>query len=166
MKFKGTESSERGAAMLEAALTMLTLLVLLFAIFEAGRMLNIQQTLTNAAREGARLSVLPAAATGSPPVPSDTLPSTSVVQARVQDFLNASGLNGAAATVDVNQCCDPSPNTCTAPSGSPAKCPAGTTQYSRVTVTVPYKVVSISMFSLLEVNLRGQATMRNETNLK
>ncbi len=160
MKVKGTESSQRGSAMVEAALTMLTLLVLLFGIFEAGRMLNIQQTLTNAAREGARLSVLPLQGG------TDSLPSTGVVQARVQTFLDASGLNGAAATVDVNQCCDPSPNTCTAPSGSPAKCPAGTTQYSRVTVTVPYKVVSISMFSLLEVNLRGQATMRDETNLK
>ena len=163
MKFKGTESSQRGSAMVEAALTLLTLLVLLFGIFEAGRMLNIQQTLTNAAREGARLSVLPAAATGSPPTYSDTLPSTSVVQARVQDFLNASGLNGSTATVTVDQCCDPSSTTCPPPT---PKCPVGSTQYSRVTVIVPYKVVSISMFSFLEVNLRGQATLRNETNIQ
>ena len=135
--------------MVEAALTMLTLLVLLFAIFEAGRLLNIQQTLTNAAREGARLSVLPAAATGSPPVPSDTLPSAGTVQARVQDFLNASGLNGASATINVDQAYT-----------------VGSTVYSRVTVTVPYRIVSISMFSMLEVNLRGQAMMRNETNLQ
>ena len=155
MKVRGKEDSERGSAMLEAALTMLTLLVLLFAIFEAGRILNIQQTLTNAAREGARLSVLPLQGG------TDTLPSTGVVQARVQSFLNASGLNGAAATVTVNQCCDPSANTCTTP-----PCAAGSIQYSRVTVVVPYKVVSISMFSFLEVNLQGQATMRNETNLK
>ena len=136
--------------MVEAAATLLTLLVLLFAIFEAGRMLNIQQTLTNAAREGARLSVLPAAASGSPPVPSDTLPSTSVVQARVQDFLNASGLNGSTANISVVQNYNP----------------GGSTVYSRVTVTVPYKVLSISMFSLLEVNLQGQAMMRNETNVQ
>ena len=82
MKFKRTESSQRGAAMVEAALTMLTLLVLLFAIFEAGRMLNIQQTLTNAAREGARLSVLPAAASGTPLAPSDTLPTPAQVRLR------------------------------------------------------------------------------------
>lgn len=149
MKNKATRSSERGAAMVEAALTMLTLLVLLFSIFEAGRLLNIQQTLTNAAREGARLSVLPAAATGSPPVPSDTLPSTSTVQARVQDFLNASGLNGATATINVDQAYT-----------------VGSTIYSRVTVIVPYRIVSISMFSMLEVNLQGQAMMRNETNLE
>ena len=135
------EDSERGAAMVEAALTLLTLLILMFAIFEAGRMLNIQQTLTNAAREGARLSVLPLQGGTS------TLPSTPVVQARVQTFLNAAGLNGATATVGVN-------NAHT----------VGTTTYSVVTVTVPYRVLSISMFSLLQVNLRGQAMMRNETN--
>jgi Flp pilus assembly protein TadG len=135
--------------MVEAALTLLTLLVLMFAVFEAGRMLNIQQTLTNAAREGARISVLPAAASGSPPTYSDTLPSTTAVQARVQDFLSASGLNGATANVSVVQ-----------------DHTVGSTVYSRVTVTVPYRVLSISMFSLLEVNLQGQAMMRNETNFE
>jgi len=163
MKVRGKEDSERGSAMLEAALTMLTLLVLLFAIFEAGRILNIQQTLTNAAREGARLSVLPLQGG------TDTLPSTGVVQARVQSFLNASGLNGSSATVAVDQCCDvsfPSAGACTAPSGTPPTCPAGSIQYSRVTVSVPYKVISISMFSLLEVTLQGRAVMRNETNLQ
>src|SRR5258705_241604 len=141
MKVKRTESSQRGSAMLEAALTMLTLLVLLFAIFEAGRILNIQQTLTNAAREGARLSVLPLQGG------TDTLPSTGVVQTRVQSFLNASGLNGAAATVDVNQCCDPSPNSCTAPSGSPPKCAAASIQYPRITVTAPYEGGFLSIIS-------------------
>ena len=148
MKVKSTNGSERGSALLEAAVTMLTLLVIVFAIFEAGRMLNIQQTLTNAAREGARLSVLPAAGTGG--VPTDTLPSVGTVQARVQSFLSAAGINGATATVNVDQ-------------SYPAGAPAGAV-YSRVTVTVPYKIVSISMFKLLQVNLQGQAKMRNETN--
>ena len=129
--------------MVEAALTMLTLLVLLFGVFEAGRMLNIQQTLTNAAREGARLSVLPLQGG------TDTLPSTGVVQTRVQSFLSASGLNGSSATVTVV-------NDHT----------VGTTNFSLVTVTVPYRVMSISMFGLLEVNLQGQAMMRNETNVQ
>ena len=145
MRDERRENSERGAAMVEAALTLLTLLILMFAIFEAGRMLNIQQTLTNAAREGARLSVLPAWGGTS------TLPSTTVVQARVQSFLNAAGLNGASANITVvnNHC---------------PGCPTTPTVYSLVTVTVPYRVLSISMFSLLEVNLEGQAMMRNETN--
>ncbi len=148
MKVKRARTSERGVAMFEAALMLLTLLVLLFAIFEAGRILNIQQTLTNAAREGARLSVLPA--WGG----TDTLPSSSVVQARVQSFLDASGLNGSTATISVVQ----NHTETTDPTPKPV--------YSLVTVTVPYKVVSISMFSVLEMNLRGQAMMRNETNLK
>ena len=143
MKSKSTQSSERGSAIVEAALTMLTLLILILAIFEAGRLLNIQQTLTNAAREGARLSVLPLQGG------TDTLPSTGVVQTRVQTFLDASGLNGSSATIAVD-------NAHT----------EGSIKYSLVTVTVPYKVVSISMFGLLEVNLRGQAMMRNETNLQ
>jgi Flp pilus assembly protein TadG len=165
MIVKGTQSTERGAAMVEAALTMLTLLILMFAILEAARMLNIQQTLANAAREGARFSVLPAAAS---PLPSDTLPTVSDVQARVQGYLNAAGLNGATATVGVLQCCDPTPNSCTAATGPPTApdCPTGQFHYSRVTVTVPYNVMSISMFGFLQVNLQGQATMRNETNVK
>jgi Flp pilus assembly protein TadG len=153
MRVKETANSERGAAMVEAALTMLTLLVLIFAIFEAGRMLNIQQTLTNAAREGARLSVLPAAASGSPPAPSDTLPSAAQVRTRVRTFLDASGVNGANVP-DANILVDQAYN------------PGGSTVYSLVTVTVPYRVLSISMFSFLEVNLQGQAMMRNETNLQ
>ena len=162
MKVTGKENSQRGAAMVEAALTMLTLLVLLFAIFESGRVMNIQQTLTNAAREGARFSVLPAAASGSPPAPSDALPSTTAVQARVQEYLNAAGLNGATANIQVQQCCNPSPDAC--PNQPP--CATGQFHYSRVTVTVPYNVLTTSMFGVLQMNMQGQATMRNETNLQ
>jgi Flp pilus assembly protein TadG len=147
MRVKETESSERGAAMVEAALTLLTLLILIFAVFEAGRILNIQQTLTNSAREGARLSVLPLQGG------TDTLAPEADVRLRVRTFLDASGLNGAVVP-DGNILVDQAYN------------PGGTTVYSRVTVTVPYKVLSISMFSLLEVNLQGQAMMRNETNLQ
>ena len=168
MKVTRKENSHRGAAMVEAALTMLTLLVLMFAIFESGRVMNIQQTLTNAAREGARFSVLPAAASGSPLAYYDDLPSVSAVQARVQEYLNAAGLNGATATVGVLQCCDPTFNACAnqAPSPTLPTCPAGQFHYSRVTVTVPYNVLTISMFGVLQMNMQGQATMRNETNFQ
>ena len=162
MKRRSRRSSESGAALVEGALTLLTLLILLFGVMEAGRMINIQHTLTNAAREGARFSVLPLQSTGG--VPTDTLPGSTAVQAKVQAYLDANGMNGATATINVNQaCCDITP-------GSTLQCQtcvAATSQYySLVTVTVPYQIVSISMFSLLEVNLRGQAAMRNETNIK
>src|SRR5215813_12281600 len=101
------DSSERGAALIEAAATLLTLLILLFGIMEAGRMINIQHALTNAAREGARFSVLPLQSSGSPPVPHDDLPSVQEVQAKVQGYLDANGMNGATATILVDQaCCD------------------------------------------------------------
>ena len=147
MSVKEKESSERGSAMVEAALTMLTLLVLIFGIFEAGRMLNIQQTLTNAAREGARLSVLPLQGG------TDTLAPDADVRSRVRTFLDANGLNSAVVP-DGNIVLDQAYN------------PGGTTVYSRVTVTAPYRVLTISMFSVFEVNLQGQAMMRNETNLQ
>jgi len=166
MNVDRARTNERGSVLVEAALTMLGFLIILFAIFEAGRMMSIQQTLTNAAREGARFAVLPLQGG------TDTLPTPAQVRSRVRTFLDASGLNGAVVPdgdIPVEQCCDPSfpsRTTCTAPTGSPPQCLAGSIQYSRVTITVPYKVVSISMFSLLEVNLRGQGTMRNETNLQ
>ena len=159
MRIKGRESSQRGAAVLEAALTMLTLLMLLMAIFEAARLINIQHTLTNAAREGARLSVLPLQGG------TDTLAPEALVRSRVRSFLDASGMNGASVpdgNIVVSQACcydtvTDSCVTCASPS---------TIRYSRVTVTVPYKLLSISMFKFMEVNIRGQALMRNETNLQ
>lgn len=163
MNIDRRQTNERGSAVVEAAATILGFLIIVFGIFEAGRMLSIQQTLTNAAREGARLSVLPEWDG------TDKLPTPAQVRSRVRTFLNASGLNGAVVPdtdIVVEQCCDPSPTTCPAPAGTPPVCPAGSTQVSRVAVTAPYRVLSISMFSFLEVDLRGQAMMRNETNLE
>jgi len=158
MKRQSTGSSESGAALVEAAITMLTLLIMLFGILEAGRMINIQHTLTNAAREGARFSVLPLESSGG--VPTDTLPGTAAVQAKVQGYLDANGMNGAAATITLDQgCCDITPSGCQTCAGTSQK-------FSLVTVTVPYRVISLSMFSFMEVNLRGKAAMRNETNLQ
>lgn len=145
MNIDRSKTKERGSAVVEAALTMLGFLIILFSIFEAGRMMSIQQTLTNAAREGARLSVTPL--WGG----TDNL-RIADVEPRVRTFLNASGLNGGAAVVNVDQAYNPDG--------------PGTPVYSLVTVTVPYRIVSISMFNFLEVSLRGRAMMRNETNLE
>ena len=48
-------NSERGAALLEVALTLPLLLLVAVGIFEFGRAYQTWQVLTNAAREGARL---------------------------------------------------------------------------------------------------------------
>ena len=50
--------NERGNALLETAVTLPIILFVSVAIFEFGRAYQVQQVLTNAAREGARIAVL------------------------------------------------------------------------------------------------------------
>src|SRR6476620_9551380 len=50
--------NERGAALLEAAVTIPLILLVSVAIFEFGRAYQTWQVLTNAAREGARVAVI------------------------------------------------------------------------------------------------------------
>jgi Flp pilus assembly protein TadG len=51
--------NQRGAALLETAITLPLILLVSVAIFEFGRAYQTWQVLTNAAREGARIAVLP-----------------------------------------------------------------------------------------------------------
>ncbi len=50
--------SQRGNALIETAVTLPIILFVSVAIFEFGRAYQVQQVLTNAAREGARVAVL------------------------------------------------------------------------------------------------------------
>ena len=50
--------NERGAALLETAITLPIILMICVGIFEFGRAYQTWQVLTNAAREGARVAVL------------------------------------------------------------------------------------------------------------
>jgi Flp pilus assembly protein TadG len=52
---------ERGAALLETALVLPLVLLVAVGIFEFGRAFQTWQVLTNAAREGARVAILPGA---------------------------------------------------------------------------------------------------------
>jgi Flp pilus assembly protein TadG len=54
---------QRGQALIEMALTLPIVLVVCVSIFEFGRALQVWQQLTTAAREGARVAVLPGATT-------------------------------------------------------------------------------------------------------
>ena len=56
---RAKSNGERGAALLEVALTLPLLLLVAVGIFEFGRAYQTWQILTNAAREGARVAVLP-----------------------------------------------------------------------------------------------------------
>src|SRR5262245_46255829 len=83
--------SERGTAILETALTLPLLLLVSVSIFEFGRADQTWQVLTNAAREGARVAILP----GQTPAN---------VQARVQSYMSSGQLpNAGTASVSVNQ---------------------------------------------------------------
>jgi Flp pilus assembly protein TadG len=55
---KTLRSNERGAALLETAITIPIILLITVGIFEFGRAYQTWQVLTNAAREGARIAVL------------------------------------------------------------------------------------------------------------
>ena len=73
--------TERGAALLEAAITVPIILLISVGIFEFGKAYQTWQVVTNASREGARLAVIE----GS----TDT-----DVRARVNAYLTAGGLAG------------------------------------------------------------------------
>ena len=55
---KRANRKERGAALVEAAITIPLILLISVGIFEFGRAYQTWQVLTNAAREGARLAVI------------------------------------------------------------------------------------------------------------
>src|SRR5262245_43278420 len=54
-----TRHRERGNAMVETAIALPLLLLMMVGIFEVGRAYETWQVLTNAAREGARASIIP-----------------------------------------------------------------------------------------------------------
>ena len=64
--------SERGAELIEAALVFPLLLALIIGGFWLGRAYNIYESMTRAAREGARFALAPSCATCGNTFPSDT----------------------------------------------------------------------------------------------
>ena len=83
--------NERGAALLEAAITLPIILLISVGIFEFGRAYQTWQVLTNAAREGARLAVI----NGS---------TDADVTARVRGYMQAGSLaNYGTATVTIQR---------------------------------------------------------------
>jgi Flp pilus assembly protein TadG len=83
--------SEKGAALLEAAITLPIILLISVGIFEFGRAYQTWQVLTNAAREGARMAVI----NGT---------TDAAVTARVRAYMQAGSLpNYATATVTVTR---------------------------------------------------------------
>jgi Flp pilus assembly protein TadG len=140
-------SGERGSALIEAALTLPLLLLVAVSIFEFGRVFQTWQVLTNAAREGARIAVLPGAVTGD-------------VQARVRQYLQDGQLGGySGATINVNR-------------AATIAVGAATASASVVTVNYPYNFMVLNPVARLVVSnstlgtpitISVAAEMRNES---
>jgi Flp pilus assembly protein TadG len=78
-------SDERGAVIVEFAVTLPLLLLVLVGILDFGFVFQQYEVMTNAAREGARMAVLPGYANTD-------------VQNRVAIYLTNAGISGAATT--------------------------------------------------------------------
>jgi len=138
--------SERGNAILETAMTLPLVLLVSVSTFEFGRAYQTWQVLTNAAREGARVAVLPNPVAGAP-------------EARVRQYMTSGQLpNAASATVIVDQ-------TATVSYG------AGTASASIVTVNYPFQFMVLQPVARLVVpgatmgapiTMTASAEMRNE----
>ena len=146
--FKQGRRNERGSAMLEMAFMIPLLLLVCVGIFDFGRAYQTWQIMTNAAREGARLAVTPAATEAG-------------VKTRVKDYLKAGQLgNWDPATISLNPT---------------AKIDiGGTTQAnaSIVTVEYPFKFMVLGPIAKLVdskssfgtgMTLKTSAEMRNES---
>lgn len=137
---------DRGAALLEMAFTLPLLLLISMGVIEFGRAFQTWQVLTNAAREGARVAVLPGI-------------SDSMVTARVQQYVQAGILGGAAPTVTINRSTTVSYGT-------------GSATGSKVTVSYPFHFMVLNPVAKLVVGssatlgtdftMAASATMRNE----
>ena len=137
--------NERGSALIEVALTLPLLLLVAAGIFEFGRAYQTQQVLTNAAREGARVAVLPNQPSGA-------------AQTRVTSYLTSGQLpNAGTATVTV----------------TPTTISIGgtTTPGSRVSVSYPFSFMVLQPVARLVVGssnlgsaltMSASAEMRNE----
>ena len=137
---------DRGTALIEMAFTLPLLLLISIGIIEFGRAFQTWQILTNAAREGARVAVLPGM-------------SDSMVTARVQEYIQAGVLDASVTpTISIQR-------NATISYGS------GTASGSKVTVNFPYHFMVLNGIAKLVVSgttlgsdftMATSATMRNE----
>ena len=80
---RGLWGCERGAELIEFAFVFPTLLLVMLGIIDFGFLFQRYEVVTNAAREGARVAILPGYGAAD-------------VQARVTQYLTAGGLTGTA----------------------------------------------------------------------
>ena len=128
----------RGAAAVEFALVAPLFFAMIFGITEAGRMLQVQQIMTNATREGARRAMIAGA-------------NVNDVKAAVVSSLASSGISVNQDKVTINP-----PDLTTAVNGDPIE----------VSVTIPFSQVTwlpSPMFSWGNRTMRAFTVMRRDT---
>ncbi|MHC4180781.1 MAG: TadE/TadG family type IV pilus assembly protein [Planctomycetota bacterium] len=126
----------RGAAAVEFALIAPVFFLMIFGMIEFGRMVMVQQVITNGSREGARLAVLDGT-------------SGAQVTSVVNDYLESARVSGANVAVNPTE-----------PSS------AGYGEPVSVTVTIPFSQVSwlpSPMFIGGDTVLTATTVMRRET---
>jgi Flp pilus assembly protein TadG len=118
-----------GVAVVEAALLLPVALILMLGTWEVGRMVEVTQILTSAAREGGRSA-------------STSQYTNSQVQQTVLNYLQNAGLPSASATVTVSDLTNPNTD-CTA---------ATELDRLQVTVSIPFNAVRWSSALLVSNN--------------
>lgn len=136
---------QRGQTMAEMALVLPLVLLLIFGVIGLARLANVNETLHNACREGARWSAVPDAATG-------TLPSPSEVTNRVIQYAADDGITLTSSEITVNQDVTQTVN-------------GLATSFSQVQVSYGFQFIPSLLSALVpSVTLQPDAEMRNETN--
>lgn len=131
---------QRGTSVVEMAIVLPLLLMLVFAIGEFGMMYTQWQTLTNAAREGARIGVV---WRGGTCVAADV---TTEIQNAVNQYMVNTGVPTATITTSSTGVC------------------TGSGTQLRVSAQVPYAFAAMPGLAGLQssINLGASSTMRNE----
>ena len=133
-------NNRRGTSAVEFAFIAPVFFLLVIGMIEFGRAMMVQQILTNAARQGARMATLDSTNNSSSPTP------TSMVTSEVNSVLAAANVTGATTAI------------------SPSLPAAAGTDVS-VTVSVPYMAVTWvpSPWFLSGATLSANCVMRRET---
>ena len=143
---RGTRAGERGAVLVETAMTLPLVLLVTIGAVEFGRAYQTWQVLTNAAREGARAAVLPGV-------------TDQTVKDRVKSYMTAGQLTAAStATITVTR-------------NNPLPIGSTSATASNVVVSYPFKFMVLQPVAQLVVKgslvgapltMTTSALMRNE----
>ena len=141
-RFAARLSGESGAELIEFALALPVMLLVGLGVLDFGLLFQRYEVVTNAAREGARVAILPGYGAGD-------------VAARVQQYLTAGGLNPSTATIDSDPLTESVGANCV--------------PVTKVTVTYPYSYSLVGGIAgyfgatgLTTTTLTATAVMRNE----